>query len=214
MSTDQERMTGEGLKAGRELDALVASRVMGWRRMTEGEIHPGQRFDEVYPSARAAGFDRTRVSNWWFDATKRDADGDAVAMAPAEDADEFDRFAPSTNIADAWSVVEEMARCGWIVVKASHKGPKLMRCERCRDRRRRDLDCLTHRRNYERNRRKILARQREYHHRPNVRAKRAADRASRIAIERLDQREHNRRVRSTPEGREPSRATFPGASLS
>lgn len=112
------------MKPGRELDALVAEKVMGWKRMTEGEVHP-YTFDEVYPCAAAAGFDRSRVSAWWFDPRRVNEKGEPEAMRVAEDEGdpdyEFPVFAPSTDIADAWQVVERMRRDGFHVGIADNR---------------------------------------------------------------------------------------------
>src|SRR4051812_7923471 len=72
------------LKPGRELDALVAERVMGWTRGKE-EVYHERDWDSVY----------TRPC--WL------ADGKPLKWTP-------DNFRPSIDIAAAWQVVEEM-RC-------------------------------------------------------------------------------------------------------
>lgn len=112
------------MEAGRELDALVAEKVMGWRRMTEGEVHPGARFDIVYPAAAKAGFDRTRLSDWWFDAVRRDENGDAVSTHPVEEIVDYGytipAFSPSTDIAAAWEVVKKLDPKWWPEVGRMH----------------------------------------------------------------------------------------------
>ena len=98
------------IQAGRELDTLVAEKVMGWKRLTEGEIY-GDKFDEVYPNAAHAGFDKNRLSQWWFDSL-------STPVCPGEDLDaDYDsppRFAPSTSIAAAWEVVEQLRAGGFM----------------------------------------------------------------------------------------------------
>lgn len=112
--------------AGRELDALVAGNVMGWKRLTEGEVYPGARFDEVHPEAAQMGLDRGRISSWWWD-------GDAVQREPAEDlidlGDTYRRFAPSTGA--AMIVVEatrirrtgKTAACRRCIASTTTRGP-------------------------------------------------------------------------------------------
>lgn len=109
--------------SGRELDAAVAEKVMGWKRMTEGEIYPDT-FDDVYPNAALAGFDRTRVSDWWYDPLQRNDKNEADATVLAEDpADEdslvintlFKRFAPSSDIEAAMLVAEKMYAADWAI---------------------------------------------------------------------------------------------------
>ena len=101
------------MEARRELDALVAEKVMGWRRMTEGELY-GDRFDTVYPSAAAAGFDRSRLCSFWLNPAQRNEYGEPMGMHLAEDDEDGygpeseKRFAPSTDIAAAWEVVETL----------------------------------------------------------------------------------------------------------
>ena len=73
------------MEAGRELDALVAEKVMGWSSQADG----------LYWDA---GNHRTRLVLGSIIAKKRDEMG-------LENAHGF-VFAPSTNIADAWEVVE------------------------------------------------------------------------------------------------------------
>lgn len=74
------------MEAGRELDALVAEKVMGWSSQADG----------LYWDA---GNHRTRLVLGSIIAKKRDEMG-------LENAHGF-VFAPSTNIADAWEVVEK-----------------------------------------------------------------------------------------------------------
>ena len=98
----------------RELDALVAEKVMGWVRMTEGELYGG-RFDTVYPAAESAGFDRTRLCSYWLDPQLTNEYGEPEATRPAEDSDWDDDVAwpPSTDIGAAWEVVEKLLGLGY-----------------------------------------------------------------------------------------------------
>ena len=75
------------MKAGRELDALIAEKVMGWSSQADG----------LYWDA---GNHRTRLVLGSIIAKKRKEMG-------LENAQDF-VFAPSTNIADAWEVVERL----------------------------------------------------------------------------------------------------------
>ena len=77
------------MKAGRELDALIAEKVMGWSSQADG----------LYWDA---GNHRTRLVLGSIIAKKRKEMG-------LENAQDF-VFAPSTNIADAWMVVEKLGR--------------------------------------------------------------------------------------------------------
>ena len=106
------------MEAGPELNARVATEVMGWKCMTEGELY-GERFSEVYPGARQAGFDESRVCSWWLDPSSTNEWGEPEAVCPIEDEDEDDLkgFKPSTDIGAAWEVVEKLAltfELGWL----------------------------------------------------------------------------------------------------
>ena len=83
------------MKAGRELDALIAEKVMGWSSQADG----------LYWDA---GNHRTRLVLGSIIAKKRDEMG-------LENAHGF-VFAPSTNIADAWEVVRKM---GMVLIENS-----------------------------------------------------------------------------------------------
>ena len=92
------------LEAGRELDALIAERVMGWRRLTYFE-HYGPKFHDN-PRSRA------QLTRNWHDSTGK-------AVAAAEDTHEMyepggeDEWSPSTVIGDAWQVLEYLKQRGW-----------------------------------------------------------------------------------------------------
>jgi hypothetical protein len=91
------------MKAGRELDALIAEKVMGWSSQADG----------LYWDA---GNHRTRLVLGSIIAKKRDEMG-------LENAHGF-VFAPSTNIADAWEVVpvlDQRLDQFWSVVRAGEK---------------------------------------------------------------------------------------------
>jgi len=83
------------MKAGRELDALIAEKVMGWSSQADG----------LYWDA---GNHRTRLVLGSIIAKKRDEMG-------LENAHGF-VFAPSTNIADAWEVVERFVSEGVVFI--------------------------------------------------------------------------------------------------
>mgnify|MGYP001199937778 CR=1 FL=1 len=83
------------MKAGRELDALIAEKVMGWSSQADG----------LYWDT---GNHRTRLVLGSIIAKKRKEMG-------LENAQDF-VFAPSTNIADAWEVVRKM---GMVLIENS-----------------------------------------------------------------------------------------------
>jgi len=83
------------MEAGRELDALIAEKVMGWSSQADG----------LYWDA---GNHRTRLVLGSIIAKKRDEMG-------LENAHGF-VFAPSTNIADAWEAVRKM---GMVLIENS-----------------------------------------------------------------------------------------------
>jgi hypothetical protein len=78
------------MKAGRELDALVAEKVMGWRP-THGMLHGKEQDLFVDSNGNTHG----------------------IECGCIED------FHPSTNISDAWKVVEKLKHCaeGFAVIK-------------------------------------------------------------------------------------------------
>ena len=85
------------MKAGRELDALVAEKVMGWRRMSWKDYHAHMSF---------MGTDeREEFTYAWHD-----ADGN-LTEHHASDVLYYDNptpaWSPSEEIADAWLVVEK-----------------------------------------------------------------------------------------------------------
>ena len=80
------------MKAGRELDALIAEKVMGWSSQADG----------LYWDA---GNHRTRLVLGSIIAKKRKEMG-------LENAQDF-VFAPSTNIAAAWEVVNHLMCLGY-----------------------------------------------------------------------------------------------------
>ncbi len=87
------------MKAGRELDALVAENVMGWH---------------VYESGRCSLMARQTLP-----------DGDEIehiiaTTHPWETAD----YSPSTDIAAAWQVVEKLMEKGWTVTLAPRQFEK------------------------------------------------------------------------------------------
>ena len=103
-------MKVDEMPAGRELDALVAEKVMGWRW-----FRPGDAGEDGYPVdfwCDAAG----DLTGWcdrpWPDDTEQW--GDAPALFSARGT-----WQPSQNIEVAWEVVEKLARRGFIASVAS-----------------------------------------------------------------------------------------------
>ena len=114
------------MKAGRELDALIAEKVMGWRRMSWKDYHAYMNF---------MGTDeREEFTYAWHD-----ADGNMTEFH-ANDKLYYDDptppWAPSEEIADAWLVVEQLgksfdvSRCrkfqeieAWFWEASFHNGP-------------------------------------------------------------------------------------------
>lgn len=79
------------MQAGRELDAMVAEKVMGWKRMRWCDWKQDERTSLTY--------------SW------HDVDGKMVKLAENSDDYEDPRpaWSPSTSIADAWEVVEKLS---------------------------------------------------------------------------------------------------------
>ena len=93
------------MEAGRELDALVAEKVMGW---TMGDYEPG-----LYYTTRPGGPVAVISPTW-------------TPRMP------FHRFLPSTDIAAAWEVVERLYDLRWIIGLGSlAQNPRGWRCELC-----------------------------------------------------------------------------------
>ena len=93
------------LKAGRELDALIAEKVMGWHRKTENEIYP-----------------------YWYDEI-------GLVTKLAEDipswSDGFANYAwsPSTNISSAWEVVEKFRKGNFFLrITPTEEGYRVTAC--------------------------------------------------------------------------------------
>jgi len=91
------------MKPGRELDALVAENVMGWKRVRWMDW-----------KQKIADETRTSLTYSWHD-----ANGDMTENA--EDMDDYYNptyaWSPSTDIAAAWEVVERLAltfEMGWL----------------------------------------------------------------------------------------------------
>lgn len=77
------------MKAGREMDALVAEKVMGWEPIVDFPMGSGQ--------ALAPGW-KGYWTGEWFRWTER----------PVQDSDEVEEpWSPSTDIAAAWEVLEK-----------------------------------------------------------------------------------------------------------
>ena len=78
-------------QAGRDLDALIAERVMGWRRCADPNHGP-------------------ECDYWWTDATSASEPGGCTGR----------RF--STDIEDAWLVVEKMIKRGGFEIQGDTDG--------------------------------------------------------------------------------------------
>lgn len=91
------------LPAGRELDERVAREVMGWEVFDLGYYST----DEETPRMR-------ELSNW-VDAMQIESVGRYYIDVAKDFWVETGDFAPSTSIADAWTVLEHMRGRGWHV---------------------------------------------------------------------------------------------------
>lgn len=88
-------LTKEVPPPGKELDILIAEKVMGWRRLTYAQANPGNK--------NYAG--DMRLTPHWYDeqlSETRLAEDSYDYYQPEE------AWSPSTNIADAWDVVEKL----------------------------------------------------------------------------------------------------------
>lgn len=89
------------MKSGRELDALIAEKVMGWVRLFYKEANP----NNPYFSERNA------LTEYWHDPVTLEQ------KELAEDSDDYyhpkDAWSPSENIADAWTVLETLFKTGF-----------------------------------------------------------------------------------------------------
>ena len=100
--------TASDLPAGRELDALVAEKVMGWKR---------RRIVECYPGMVGVPLDDPRLDDYWWTSDNRptneiarDEGGGAVGECN-ECGKVYGAGSPSTDIAAAWTVVEKLRGC-------------------------------------------------------------------------------------------------------
>lgn len=95
------------LNPGRELDALVAERVMGWRRLSYQQAFPDSDFQRG----------RTKLTSYWHDPS-------GAKKALAEDSYDYyqpeDAWSPSTDIAAAWTIIDKMIADGWEVGEAGY----------------------------------------------------------------------------------------------
>lgn len=82
---------------GRELDALVAEKVMGWRRMTWTE----------YNTLTQSCSNSERLTYAWHDASGKMLDQVAETLKGVDEPDDL-AWSPSTDIAAAWEVVERL----------------------------------------------------------------------------------------------------------
>ena len=94
------------MNPGRELDALVAEKVMGWRRMTYAQIYAA-----MDPKSHGYRND-DRFTIYWHSDELDSRTGTNKEMALAEDSLDYyqpeDAWSPSTDIAAAWEVVEKL----------------------------------------------------------------------------------------------------------
>jgi hypothetical protein len=85
------------MNPGRELDALIAEKVMGWKRMSYHQTQPA---NEYY-------MDRHELTSWWYD-----KDGREVFLAEPSDCidcgTDFPAWSPSVRIDHGWEVVEKL----------------------------------------------------------------------------------------------------------
>lgn len=91
------------MKVGRELDVLIAEKVMGWVRFTNREWL-GDRYKDVYPTGRQSWNGPDDSSGYWHDPSTKKPTYALVEHPYADDP----TFSPSTSIADAWLVVEKL----------------------------------------------------------------------------------------------------------
>lgn len=85
------------MKPGRDLDRLIAEKVMGWHRKTYAQEQPGNKYVE----------NDHRLTFHWYDSNNKE-----VFLAKESDCidcgTDFPAFSPSTHIAHAWPVVEKL----------------------------------------------------------------------------------------------------------
>lgn len=101
------------MKTGRELDALVAERVMGWKRAgADSYIRPAHRASLDFPGETINDWDAKGPHDWLVapNAFHRDQ---YVAFCGCESTVEIPAY--STDIAVAWDVVVAMRAKGWVV---------------------------------------------------------------------------------------------------
>jgi hypothetical protein len=82
---------------GRELDRLVAEKVMGWKRMSYHQTQPTNKYY----------MDRHELTFWWYDKNGRE-----VFLAESSDCidcgTDIPAWSPSTRTDHAWEVVEKL----------------------------------------------------------------------------------------------------------
>lgn len=80
------------MKPGRDLDELIAEKVMGWKRIS---------YEQLYPSQVG----RKEFSMYWYDSNNKET-------RLAEDCNDYyqpeEAWSPSTDIASAWQVIERI----------------------------------------------------------------------------------------------------------
>jgi hypothetical protein len=86
------------MNPGRELDAVVAEKVMGWKRMSYHQTQPTNKYY----------MDRHELTSYWYD-----KDGREVFLAEPSDCidcgSDFPAWSPSARIDHAWMVVDKLA---------------------------------------------------------------------------------------------------------
>lgn len=87
-------------KPGKELDVLIAEKVMGWCRLSWEDAYPKSKFQKG----------RKELTHYWY--TKPHPEKDPTEVGLAENSDDYynpkEAFSPSTNIEEAWQVVEKI----------------------------------------------------------------------------------------------------------
>lgn len=125
--TPQPSIDYDTLPAGRELDALVAERVMGWewleRRM---DVHdPSTARKALFPPSDSEWIRINYNERDWSaasSATPRFHDWDEAALRSKGGAAELCLPYYSSDIAAAWQVVEKMAEKGDLIFLQTHRG--------------------------------------------------------------------------------------------
>jgi len=81
----------------RKLDAAIAEHVMGWRRLTYAQHNPDNKYFA----------ENTRLTSYWHNSDRKEMERAEVSDC-VDCGTDFPAFAPSSDIASAWEVVEKM----------------------------------------------------------------------------------------------------------